>query len=166
MGSPISSVIASLVLEELENETTKSLDYVPHFYKRYVDCILCITENKLETHMRPSTRIMQEFSSQLKNKKKVPLMIRIFSGRSIITKKLKPIGSRKRFGQKSIWNFSQKSQTSLRRSLTERAIRLAHVKRPKNIKIISDAFRANNYPSNFIELITRKITHQLYNNSR
>lgn len=47
-----SSTIANLFMEELEMEVIAGLDYIPHFYKRYVDdFILFILENKIDyTH--------------------------------------------------------------------------------------------------------------------
>lgn len=36
-GSPISSTVANLVMEDPEREVIAGLAYVPHFYKRYID---------------------------------------------------------------------------------------------------------------------------------
>lgn len=52
MRYPISSMVANLVMEELENEILAGVDYVPHFYIRYADdCLLCIPISELNcTH--------------------------------------------------------------------------------------------------------------------
>lgn len=48
MGSPISSTIANLVMEQLETEVLNKLRIKPFFYKRYVDdCLLCLHENEI-----------------------------------------------------------------------------------------------------------------------
>lgn len=48
MGSPISSTIAQVVLEELKNNAVSKLGYTLYFYKRYVgDYVLCIPKDKL-----------------------------------------------------------------------------------------------------------------------
>ena len=48
MGSAISSLIADIVMDDLETECINLLDYSPLFFYRYVDdIILCIPENKI-----------------------------------------------------------------------------------------------------------------------
>ena len=51
MGSPISSTIAQIVMEYLEESVLQKLNYNGIFFKRYVDdCLLAIPEDKL-THI-------------------------------------------------------------------------------------------------------------------
>ena len=37
MGSPVSVTIANLVMEEIEDQALSTCEYVPQFWKRYVD---------------------------------------------------------------------------------------------------------------------------------
>lgn len=49
MGSPISSVLAQLVLEDLEENTISNLNFNLKFFKRYVDdCLTIVPENKCQ----------------------------------------------------------------------------------------------------------------------
>lgn len=50
MGASISSVVAQLVLENLEETVISKLDYPIQFFFRYVnDCLLAVPENKKES---------------------------------------------------------------------------------------------------------------------
>lgn len=64
MGSTISSVIANVPKKELEN----SWDYIPHYYKRYLDdCILCIPGIDLElTHSYFNSYALPQFTTDSK----------------------------------------------------------------------------------------------------
>jgi retron-type reverse transcriptase len=49
MGSPVSPVLAGLVMEELEISVLASLNFSPIFYKRYVDdIIVCLPTDEID----------------------------------------------------------------------------------------------------------------------
>jgi len=47
MGSPLSPIIADIVMQDIEEEALKLLDIIPPFYVRYVDDIACAVPNNL-----------------------------------------------------------------------------------------------------------------------
>ena len=49
MGSPISPILADIVMADLDIKCLKKLNFVPLFYFRYVDdLLLCIPEDKID----------------------------------------------------------------------------------------------------------------------
>ena len=57
MGASISSVIAQIVMEDLEETTLKKLDFhIPFFYRYVDDCITCVPKNK-------TNKILTKFNS-------------------------------------------------------------------------------------------------------
>lgn len=117
-------------MEELETETINNLDYMPHFYKRYVDdCILCIPEDKLEyTHSAFNSyhaRLQFTIEKQKQNSLSfLDILLKISNNGKIETN----------WFTKSVWsqrylNFESNVPNVFKKSvvisLTDRAIRLA-----------------------------------------
>lgn len=50
MGSPLSPIIADIVLQDIENKALKLLVFVPPIYFRYVDDIVPSLPLKLKQH--------------------------------------------------------------------------------------------------------------------
>ena len=49
MGSPISGLFADLVMEDLETECLRKLNFSPIFYFRYVDDVItCVPYDKID----------------------------------------------------------------------------------------------------------------------
>lgn len=49
MGSPLSPIIADIVLQDLESKALQQLKFVPTFYFRYVDdIILTVPSNQID----------------------------------------------------------------------------------------------------------------------
>ncbi|KAG5867665.1 hypothetical protein JTB14_009046 [Gonioctena quinquepunctata] len=144
-------------MEELENEVIAGLDYVPYFYKRYVDdYVLCIPINKLEYahqafnsfHPRKQLTIEKEQQHSINFS---DINFGYTPGGDIETDWFK----------KNVWSqrylHSDSNTPSVVMSLTNRVIRLAHGKnRPKNLKTVKELLIANNYPPTFFEPIIKK----------
>lgn len=169
MGSPISSTIANLVMEELENVVISSLDYIPAFYKRYVDdCILCIPKNKLEYTQQAfnSFHPKIQFTVEKEDQQSINFLdIKLsYKNNGIIETDwfTKKVWSQRYLNYESNTPISYKKSVVI--SLTDRAVKLAHgSNRPKNIQIVKDVLKANNYPPTFFEPIIKKRIHQIYN---
>lgn len=56
IGSPISPIISDIIMQDLETEALKNLDFSLHFYFRYVDVIMAVSTNKINT-------VLQSFNS-------------------------------------------------------------------------------------------------------
>ena len=47
MGSPVSVVVADLVMEDVESQALASFSSSPHFWKRYIDNTCCALQTDL-----------------------------------------------------------------------------------------------------------------------
>lgn len=70
IGSPLSSTVANLVMEELQSWALKQIDFAPPFYVRYVDDIItAVPKNKIteivETFNKYHNGI--QFTSEVEN---------------------------------------------------------------------------------------------------
>lgn len=74
MRSPLSSIIASLVMEELEYEVITSLEYISDFYELCVDDILCIPIDKLHHSHFSSSELGLYLTTR--NKRKLDILFR------------------------------------------------------------------------------------------
>lgn len=77
MGSPISSVIAQIVMEQLETQTINKLDNKISLYKRYVDdCILAISPKDKNVILNTfnSFHPKLQFTIELENKNQIDFL--------------------------------------------------------------------------------------------
>jgi len=52
MGSPLSPILADIVMEDLETLSLQKLDFVVHTYYRYVDIFMIIPVTKLDSVLK------------------------------------------------------------------------------------------------------------------
>lgn len=170
MGASISSVIAQLVLEDLEEAIISQLDFTPPFFYRYVDdCILAIPNYK-------SDYILNKFNSY---HPKLRFTIELQENNQInfldMTLHNEKGKIRTAWYTKHTWsgryiNFSSQHPVTQKKSviagLADRAIHLSDPEyRQKSIKKAKEALLLNNYPVKMIDSIFKKRIHRFYNES-
>ena len=71
MGSPVSVIVANLVMEDIENRTLSTYHFPPPFWKRYVDNICIAMEEysieEFQDHLNsiePSIKFTSELESE------------------------------------------------------------------------------------------------------
>lgn len=139
MGSPLSSSIANLVMEDFENKVLNNLNFKPVFYKRYVDDIVAlIPKIKIEY-------FLNEF-----NKYNERIQFTMEVGEKII-----------HFLDVTIQNENQQIY-----NLVDRGIKLTDKRfHEENINLVKNALLNNNYTKNFIKKYIRYRYHKINNNS-
>lgn len=168
MGSPISPVIANLVMEKLEQVSISKLSFELLFYKRYVDDIITFIkpdqlQNVLDTFNSFHERI--QFTHEIEKDSCLS-----FLDVNII-----------RNGQKFITNWFHKSTWSGRyinywshhpiqhkigliKGLIDHAILLANPEyRSENLNLIRNVLRRNGYPLDLISKVIRERISDIYN---
>lgn len=171
MGSPISSVITEIVMEHIQENALKNLDYKPTFYKRYVDdCLLLIPENKINYTLNIFNnlhhRIQFTKESEYNNTINFLDFTLINDQNKIITK-----WYRKNIKTDTYLNFNSfhpfQHKQSVIRSICDRAIIFSNPKfRKENITLIKEILNKNNYPLNLITNQLKQTTHKLYNQNK
>jgi Reverse transcriptase (RNA-dependent DNA polymerase) len=161
MGSPVSPVVANLVMENFESEILDSLDFEPIFYKRYVDdIILCIPKEKQDYifNVFNSKHPRLQFTIEKEENASIPflelLLIREANGR-ITTD----------WYHKETWsgrylNFNSKLPISYKRNtvtlLSNKILQLSENKfHEKNFNLLQSTLIQNSYPTSFFKNLIR-----------
>lgn len=168
MGSPISPIVANLVMEKLESDVISKLGYQLPFFKRYVDDILTAV------HVDHLTDIVDSFNSfhpklqftreiEVDNKISfLDLSVVNMDGTLNIDWYQKPTWSG-RYLQYSSHHPSVHKKCVVS-GLFDRGLKLSEpILRKKNIKLITDTLCQNGYPINLINDIKASRVNILYN---
>ncbi|XP_076301439.1 uncharacterized protein LOC143219320 [Lasioglossum baleicum] len=168
MGSPISPVIANLVMEELEQVSISKLPFELPFYKRYVDDIItCIKPQQLQTVLGTFNSFHNriQFTHEIEKDSCLSFLdINVIrNGNNLKTN----------WFHKSSWSgryvnfFSHhplQHKVRLIKGLIDRAILLANPEfRPENLQLIKDILRRNGYPIEFTSYIIKERVSDIYN---
>lgn len=170
MGSSISSLLADIVMGDLESDCLKQLDYTPLFYYRYVDdIIIAIPQNKIDQTLtvfygyHPKLQFtieLEEVNSMnvleiqiIKNKNNIITtnwyQKNTFSGRILHFES----------------NHPKHQKIAMVYNLVDRALILADKQyHHNNINIVKNILFANKYPKHFINKYISKRKDYLINN--
>ena len=156
MGSPVSSVVAQLVMEKLETTVLSSLSIDIPFFKRYVDdCILAVPKNKeqetIDAFNNFNPRL--QFTMEVNNNNQINFldMTLIQTNNKIYTKWYsKPTSSQRYLNYNSVQPKSHK--LSVIKGLADRALKLTSTKYHREaIQKITNILHKNNYPKDLVE---------------
>jgi len=164
MGSPLSPMLADVVMDDLEIKCLQKLDFKIHTYYRYVDDIfLIIPKNKLEMVLKtfneyhPRLSFTHETESNNSLSFLNTLVIRGEDGKITTNWFRKPT-----FSGRYINYFSghpEQYKLNTIANLVDQAILLSDERfHPSNIELVKTILRNNCYP---IELIDKKIKERL-----
>lgn len=169
MGSPLSGVIADLVMEKLENDVLKKLDFRYIFYFRYVDdIIICIHKNNVNKLLNTFNGYNEnlQFTIEIENNGQISFLdtLLIRENDSIITNwHHKDTFSGKYLNFNS--NASIKDKISIIYGLVDRAIKLSDIKfYTDNLNFIYNILIENDYPQNFLTKYINKRFENLFIN--
>lgn len=163
MGSPLSGIIANIVMEHIEEQIIKSLPFKLLFYKRYVDdIIICLPE-----HLIPYTFYrFNSFHERIKFTKEIEIneqisfldiLLKRDNGHIKINWYTKPTWSGRYLNYKSENPMIHKINSL--NAILDRAIKFTAVEnRPTEIKKVKNTFIQNNYP---VELVNKQIRRRL-----
>ena len=162
MGSPVSPVVANLCMEAIEEVAINSSEVQPKVWKRYVDDSFCIikrnavssfhtTLNSIDPHI--SFTIEEESDQQiafldtLVSRKNNTITIDVFRKATHTDRYLDYFS-----------HHDKIHKISTAETLLHRATKLPNTAQGKNTEInhVTDALRANNYPSDIISNILKK----------
>lgn len=155
MGSPLSGIIADLVMEKLEYDVLKKLKFPYFFYRRYVDDIFIIVEenninNLLESFNNYNKDI--QFTIEIEENNSINFLdITIIRENDLIITNWhhKDTFSGRYVNFNS--NMSDKDKVSIIYGLVDRAIKLSDVKfYVENLNFIYNILKEKDYPSSFL----------------
>lgn len=167
MGSPLSPVVANLVMEDLEKSALNSLQFLPIFYKRYVDDIItCIPHDKIDDILNAfnSYHPRLQFTTETQNNNKLAFLdIEFCNSNDILITN---------WYHKETWsgryisfdsNHPNQHKIGLVNGLIDRAILLSHhTYRKQNLQLIKQTLASNGYPHNFTKNIIKRRIHDIY----
>ncbi|XP_062704445.1 uncharacterized protein LOC134286788 [Aedes albopictus] len=170
MGSPLSPVIANIVMERLEQESIRKLEghrISMVVYRRYVDDCFCIARKEhvdkiLEVfngfHDRLQFTVEYEEDGRLKF-----LDMMLFQNNGRVEKTWLPKQENGRYlDYNSESPFTHKRNTAI--ALADRAIKLTDAEnRPQAIDMVKRILKCNNYPEWFIVNVLKQRVHKHYN---
>lgn len=171
MGSPISSTIAELVLEDLEKTIIPKIDYELPFFKRYVDdCLTAFLPEQKNTILEKFNSYHQKIQFTIEDEVDSKID---FLDLTLINNKTNILTQ---WHTKSTWsgrytNFNSTHPTNQKKTviigLADRAIKLTSpifrneiIQKAKNILI------NNNYPKTMINKIFKSRIHKFYNSQQ
>lgn len=162
MGSPISPIIANLLMENLENSILNSLDFEPLFYFRYVDDIItAIPTNKIDSFLEKfnskNTRIKFTLEKEVENKISFLdiLLTHEPNGKISCDWYHKNTWSGRYLNFHSWLPNNYKINTI--KILTQKILKLSDTKfHNKNFKILKDTLTHNHYPEKLVNNIIWK----------
>ncbi|XP_011861774.1 PREDICTED: uncharacterized protein LOC105558604 [Vollenhovia emeryi] len=163
MGSPLSPILADIIMDDLETHCINSLDFEIQVYYRYVDDIfLVLPEDRLQEVLNTfnSYHPRLQFTSEIENNKTLN-----FLNVSVLRENNKMITNWYRkptFSGRYINYFSShptKYKINTITTLVDQAILLSDARfHNSNIKLIQDILLNNSYPPRFInEHITKRL---------
>lgn len=171
MGAPISSVIAQLVLERLEEDVIADLDFQPLFFKRYVDdCIVCIPRDKIDYILMKFNSYHPSIQFTVETEKYSTInfldMTLIRNKNKILTKYFqKPTAS-----GRYVNFFSTQPLAHKKNTVTALADRIINLTNPQFRKEVCNKVKRllinNNYPPQFINSIFKKSLFRHYNSNK
>lgn len=170
MGSPISPVVANIVLERIEIaalENLRTRGIVPRFFRRYVDdCLLCAREEEVAAilnefngfHQRLQFTVEKEADGKLKF---LDMILRR-ENNTITTEWFPKDVDGRYLNFTSVSPFMHKNNTII--ALVDRALKLTHAKyRVNTLKTVKQILAKNNYPCFLVEKVIRERLHKMYN---
>lgn len=166
MGSPLSPILAQLVMHSMETKILNQKNLPIFFYKRYVDdCLLCIPKNKQHTILNTFNSMNQaiQFTLETEEQKTInflDLQIK-HNNNSITTNWYQKLTSSQRY-----LNFNSNNPVSHKRgiifSLIDRCYEFSNgIDFQNNLKKIKSILKENNYPEQFIEITIKKRLNKL-----
>lgn len=165
MGSPLSPVIADIVMQDIETRALNIINFKLPFYFRFVDDIFTAVpaeriDDFLNTFYSVNTRL--QFTLEIENNNTISFLEVAFTldnNKLIFDWYHKPTYSGRYLNFLSIHQVCQKRGTIC--SLLDRAIILSHPRfYQKNIILIIDTLIKNGYPLKFIfDTINRRLFH-------
>ncbi|XP_062556934.1 uncharacterized protein LOC134221765 [Armigeres subalbatus] len=170
MGSPLSPVIANVVMEKLEQECRNKLEEEQislRLYRRYVDDCMCVAKNEhiqkiVDTFNSFHDRLQFTVEVEMEGKIKFLDMMLERKDNSISTTWLPKQSNGRYLDYTSHSPFQHKKNTAI--ALIDRAIKLTGVeKREDALKQATHILRINNYPLWFIQRIKSERVHKHYN---
>lgn len=173
MGSPISSTIAQIVMEYLEENVLQKLNYNIVFFKRYVDdCLLAIPEDKITQILNDFNNFHPklQFTSEVEKNNQINFLdltiIRSKNDNTLKTKwYTKDTWSGRYLSFNSHHPNSQKYSVII--GLTDRAIALTSPQyRPEILKKVRKTLITNHFPEKLINKIFKKRTQLYYNKNK
>ena len=170
MGSPISSTIAQIVMEYLEESVLKKIDFDVLFFKRYVDdCLAAVPENKINHLLQAFNEFHQklQFTSEIELDNKINFLdLTIY--RQQTTNYLKTKWYTKDTWSGRYLNFNSHHPNSQKNSviigLVDRAIALTSPEfRPETLKKVKETLELNHFPKYLVRKIIKQRTYIYYN---
>ena len=168
MGASISSVIAQLVMEDLEETILKNLNFHIPFFFRYVDdCITAVPINKTQAILDKfnSYHNKLQFTIETEKQNKIAFLD--------LTLHHKNNNIKTEWYTKETWssrylNYNSQHPMSQKKSviigLADRAIKLSCPEyRENSIKKAKEALKLNHYPEKLINTIFKERIHKFYN---
>jgi len=159
MGSPLSLIVADIVMQDLETECIKKLDFHLTFYFRYVDDIILVTPNdKIDIILQTFNNYHDRLNFTVEHEKDrslsfLDLLITILNNIIYIDWFHKGTFSGRYLSFYSSHPWCHKIGTMY--SLIDRAFLLSHpMFHQKNLELVIDLLLDNGYP---LELIFEKI---------
>lgn len=170
MGSPISSTVAQLVMEYLEEEVIKNLNIPIIFFKRYVDdCLTAVPEDQIDGLVLAFNSFHKklQFTSEIETGNKINFLD------LTINRNEKNEDLKTEWYTKGTWsgrylnfnsNHSKAQKNSVIIGLIDRALNLTSPEfRPKALKKVKKTLMKNNFPEKQINRIIKQRTYKLYN---
>lgn len=161
MGSPLSPIIADIVMQELENRALSLLNFNPPFYIRYVDDVVCaIPEGTLDHTLKIFNSIHPrlQFTSEIGSENELNFLdvtLHLTDKRLIFDWYHKPTFSGRYLNYYSHHPACQKRGTVI--GLVDRVILLSHPTfHEKNFSLVIQILTKNNYPLDFIFDVLRE----------
>jgi len=155
MGSPLSPIVADIVMQDVENRALSSLNFRPSFYFRYVDDISCAIpleslDHMLDVFNNIHPRLQFTFEVGRDNKLDfLDVSLILTDNHLIFDWYHKPTFSGRYLNYFSQHPVCQKRGTAL--GLIDRVILLSHPKfHIKNISLATKILLDNNYPVDFV----------------
>lgn len=172
MGSPISPVLANMVMEFLETEVLKKLSFVPLFYTRYVDdIILCIPNNRIDDTVTEFNKFHQrlQFTTELEENNQIAFL-------DVLLVKQKDGSIKTDWYHKETWSgrylnynssLPQVYKTNTIGILSQKILQLSDPSfHEKNFQLLKDVLQENCYPSSLVHTTIMKYKNLCSNNIR
>ena len=168
MGSPLSQILADMVLDDLETTCLKKLNFNPIIFKRYVDDVITLIPAQKIQHILDifnSYHNRLKFTHELEEKCRINFLdITLIRKTNIIITDWyhKPTSSGRVLNFKSNHPFSQK--VAMIYNLVDKVLFLSNPSfHTKNLQIAKSILLANSYPLNIInKYFSKRIHSQLH----
>ena len=161
MGSPISPILADIVMADLEESCIKKLKYKPLFFVRYVDDILtCIPKDQIDNTLKVFNNYHErlQFTYEIENNNKINFLelTLIKNNNTLMHNWYRKNTSSDRFlNYKS--NHTKSQKIGMVYTLVDKVFKLSHKSFHKeNLIKIKNYLIKNNYPIKFIDYYSKK----------